>query len=452
MQQLKDSDIDILKKASTIGVINQFGRIKRHLADERWLDIGNVYKSDPIKRIELEIKEKGLKCPSQLADYIAVSSPTHLWDGWNYLGLALYSCICGYTANVKHLAYYAELRAAMSVLASQGIGVLNRKHFVVDESSMIHNLSERRGTHDVTWLCLEQWVYGDGSNYLLDRVFKIQYRSFADWLEELPHGGTQAPLGAEQLLLMGFDIQRMMEDRDARNEASYRPTGIVAAQTADPKADAQFVVEALRLLEPGGSSGTFETIDRYIFRRVVRRALETTIEGVTPEDEKFRRSVESMILAFDDNPTWQKDVKQFLTHESDSNEPRLLVEAENQKDHYDDNYHLQVISRAMLLLRVATGMVREMFIDSGVDLNMLKFWWHDAGCVQGFWGTPPESIDSSRLWSDLIPHLDDIDDWISGDDNSRQSLQSECADALIQLTGTARFALIGLASVNQRIG
>lgn len=445
MQQLSNSDINILKRASTIGVINQFDRIKRHLEDGQWLGIRNVYKSNPIKRIELAAKGKDLKYPLQLADYIAVSSPTHLWDGWNYLGLALYSCICGYTANVKHLAYYAELRAAMSVLASQGIGVFNRKHFVVDESSTIHDLSGKR-THDVTWLCLEQWVYGDGSDYLLDRVFQVQYRSFADWLEVLPHSGAQTPLGADQLLLMGFDIRRMMEDRDARNEASYRPTGIVAAQTADPKADAQFVVEALRLLEPGGSSGTFETIDRYIFRRVVKRALETKMEGTMPESEEFRRSVETMVLAFDDNPTWQKDIKQFLTHESDSKEPRLLVEAENLKDHYDDNYHLQVISRAMLLLRVATGMVREMLKDSGVDLDILKFWWHDAGRVQGFWETPPEAIDSSLLWADINHNLDKIDGWIDGDNNSRQSLQLECAEALTQLTGMARFALIGLAS------
>ena len=445
MQQLSSSDINILKKASTTGVINQFDRIKRHLTDGRWLGIRNVYKSNPIKRIELEVKGEKLKYPLQLADYIAVSSPTHLWDGWNYLGLALYSCICGYTANVKHLAYYAELRAAMSVLASQGIGIFRHKHFVVDESSMIHKLGDR-GTHNATWLYLKQWVNGDGSNYLLNRVFQIWSHSFANWLEVFPYGVARATLGAERLLLMGFDIQRMMEDRDARNEASYRPTGIVAAQTADPKADAQFVVEALRLLEPGGSSGTFETIDRYIFRRVVKRALETKIEDITPEDEEFRRSVETMVLAFDDNPTWQKDIKQFLTHESDSKEPQLLVEAENQKDHYDDNYHLQVISRAMLLLRVATGMVREMLKDSGVDLDVLKFWWHNAGRIQGFWNTPPQSIDSSQLWSDFIPYLDDIDDWISGDNNSRQSLQSECAEALVQLTGTARFALIGLAS------
>lgn len=443
--QLSNADIDILKEASNTGIINQFSRIKKYLINERWLGVGNVYKSNPIQRIKLEAEGKKAKYPLQLADYIAVSSPTHLWDGWNYLGSALYSCICGYTANAKHLAYYAELRAAMSILASQGIGIFSRRHFVVDESSMIHKLSDR-GTHDVTWLYLKQWVDGDGSNYLLDRIFKIRSRSFANWLEVFPYGSARAPLGSERLLLMGFDIRRMMEDRDARNEASYRPTGIVAAQIADPKADAQFVVEALRLLEPAGSSGNFETIDRYIFRRVIKRALETKTEDITPEDKEFRTSVASMVSAFGDNLTWQENIEEFLVCKSDSEEPRLLEEAENQKDYYDDNYHLQVISRATLLLRVATGMVREMLIGSGVDLNMLKFWWHDAGRVQGFWKTPPEFIDSSQLWSDLSLHLDDIDDWISGDNDSRESLQSECAEALIQLTGMARFALIGLAS------
>ena len=443
MQQLSSSDINILKKASTTGVINQFDRIKRHLTDGRWLGIRNVYRSNPIKRIELEVKGKKLKHPLQLADYIAVSSPTHLWDGWNYLGLALYSCICGYTANVKHLAYYAELRAAMSILASQGIGVFRDKHYVVDEGSMIHKLGDR-GTHNATWLYLKQWVNGDGSNYLLNRVFQIWSHSFANWLEVFPYGVARATLGAERLLLMGFDIQRMMEDRDARNEASYRPTGIVAMPFTDSKADAEFVVEALRLLEPGGSTGTFETIDGYIFRRVIERAFETTIEDGNPEE--FQRSVASMASAFTDNSTWRGNIQRFLTRESGSREPRLLVEAENLRDHYDKNYHLQVIGRAMLLLRVATGMVREMFNDSGIDLGVLKFWWHDAGRVQGFWNTPPESIDSSILWADINHNLDRIDGWIDGDNNSRQSLQLECAEALTQLTGMARFALIGLTS------
>ena len=431
-------------KASPIGIISQLSRIKPYLTNEQWLDTGNVYESDPVKRIEIEADKRKPENPLHLANYIAVSSPMHLWDGWNYLGLALYSCICGYISNAKHLAYYAELRAAMSVLASQGIGIFRNIHYAVDEHSMIHKLSTNSGTHNATWIYLKQWVEGDGSNYLLDRVFQIRSRSFADWLEVFPHGGARAPLGAERLLLMGFDIQRMKEDRDARNEASYRPTGIVAAQFSDPKADAEFVVGALRLLEPGGSTGSFETIDGYIFRRVIERAFETKVEDGTSGE--FRRSVASMVSAFDDNPTWQENIERFLTRESDNKEPRLLAEAENQKDHYDDNYHLQVISRALLLLRVATGMVREMLNDSGVDLNMLKFWWHDAGRVQGFWKTPPESIEGSQFWSDLGPYLDDIDDWISGSDDSRQSLQSECAEALIQLTGMAKFALIGLAS------
>lgn len=435
---LSNSDKNTLKAASSNGIINQLIGVKSHILENRWLDNNNVYRLDPVNRTDEENQES-----LQLADYIAVSSPTHLWDGWNYLGLALYSCICGYVANAKHLAYYAELRAAMSLLASQGIGIFRHKHYVVDESSAVHKLNAG-GTHRATWLCLEQWANGDGSKCLLDRVLKVRSRSFSDWLEAFPCVGAQAPLGTERLLLLGFDLQRMMEDRDARNEASYRPTGIVASHVVDPRTDAEFVVETIRLLEPAGSPGSFETIDRFIFRRIIERAFETTIEGGTPE--KFQKAVASMVAGFADSPIWQENIKQFLTRGSNSEEPRLLKEAENQGDHYGENYHLQVISRAMLLLRVATGIVREVLRDSDIDLNLLKFWWYNAGHMQGFWETPPESVDSSQLWSDFSPYLDDIDNWINSNNNSRQSLLTDCSGALAKVTEMARFALIGLAS------
>ena len=32
-----------------------------------------------------------------------------------------------------HLGYYAELRAVLAIVASEGIGIFDRLHFVIDE-------------------------------------------------------------------------------------------------------------------------------------------------------------------------------------------------------------------------------------------------------------------------------------------------------------------------------
>ncbi len=444
--QLSNSDIDILKEASTEGIVNQFSRIKAYNTNEQWLDIGNVYKSDPVTRINLEKDGEKTRKSLQLADYIAVSSPTHLWDGWNYLGLALYSYVCGYTANAKHLAYYAELRVAMSLLASQGVGIFNRCHFVVDKNSNVYELAHI-STHDATWLYLEQWADGGGSKYFLDRALRVQSYSFTDWLRAFPHGGALAPVGAERLLSMAFDLRCMKEDRKARNEASYRPTGIVVSEVRDLKADVEFVVESIRLLEPGGLLGTFE-MDKFILRQVIERAFDSGNEDIRSKVhglEKFRSSVVAMVANLMDNPDLQKNFREFFTRELDAEEPRLLREAEKRNNHNDEGYHFQVISRAILLLRVATSIVREMLKDSGVNLDSLEFWWRDIGRTQGFWKAPFESVDSFQLWDDFSSYLDDIDRWIDGDHCSRQSLLIDCAVPLTQITGLAKFALIGLA-------
>lgn len=436
---LDSSDQTILKNASSVGITKQFDRIKKYNKQGRWLELCNHYGLNPIARLNSENTKP--KFPRQLADYVAASSPLHLWDGWNYLGLALYSCMCGYTNNAIHLAYYAELRAAMSLLASQGIGIFNYRACVVDEDSKIHYLAKAGGTHQATWSYLQWWANREDTRLLLDRVLQIQSSPFVEWLDSLPQSGAWSPLGTEFLLSMGLDLKRMAEDRKARNEASYQPSGILATDSRNPMADIEFVVDSIRLLEPGGPSEAFTTIDKYIFRRIVHRAFETG----NGENRRFQKNIEYMVSKFIDDPILCREWRQFLTYESDHREPRLIEEAENQEDHHNSNYHLQLIGRAMLLLRVATGIVRKVFDDSDVDLNSLEFWWREAGSAQGFWNIPPDSISSSQLWDDLSSCLDDVTDWIN-ESNSRQSFLTDCAGSLVQITGMARFALIGLGS------
>ena len=54
-------------------------------------------------------------------EYVAASAPTHLIDGWSYLARAIDALLRGDAPAAVHLGYYAELRAAMSLLAGGGI-------------------------------------------------------------------------------------------------------------------------------------------------------------------------------------------------------------------------------------------------------------------------------------------------------------------------------------------
>jgi hypothetical protein len=57
----------------------------------------------------------------------------------------------------RHLAYYAELRAALSLLATQGIVVLTGLNFDVDARWRATSPVAAAPTHEMCWLLLEHW-------------------------------------------------------------------------------------------------------------------------------------------------------------------------------------------------------------------------------------------------------------------------------------------------------
>ncbi len=62
--------------------------------------------------------------PTQdIIEVIAVRGPLHAIDGWSYFSRSLSALLSGDPHAARHLAYYAELRASLSILASTGIGV-----------------------------------------------------------------------------------------------------------------------------------------------------------------------------------------------------------------------------------------------------------------------------------------------------------------------------------------
>jgi hypothetical protein len=92
--------------------------------------------------------------PSSLAEYFAVAAPTHCADGWGYLSRGFHSYLIGDPHSAWHFAYYAELRAAQSILSASGCGAFNSWNCCLDASGNIQILS-KHPTHVMVWLALE---------------------------------------------------------------------------------------------------------------------------------------------------------------------------------------------------------------------------------------------------------------------------------------------------------
>jgi hypothetical protein len=68
-----------------------------------------------------------------------------------------------------------------------------------------------------------------------------------------------------------------------------------------------------------------------------------------------------------------------------------------------------IISRAVLLLRVAAGSVADQLQSATFDNAALRFWWEAIGEARGLWGGGSAPEDLQDLWKDIEDTLTEID-------------------------------------------
>ncbi len=120
-----------VSRATPIRVAQEFARLPRNWPRERWLSANNRYAKNCIEKIRQDTAHGGQLRHGHLASYIAASSTIHCMDGWSYAARAVEAELSGDIDAARHLAYYAELRAAMSILAGAGVGVFHNQHFAL---------------------------------------------------------------------------------------------------------------------------------------------------------------------------------------------------------------------------------------------------------------------------------------------------------------------------------
>tara|TARA_B100000965_G_scaffold263886_1_gene222790 strand:- start:6367 stop:7716 length:1350 start_codon:yes stop_codon:yes gene_type:complete len=380
--------------------------LKPFLKRSMWIGTTNRYVNDVIARLR-ESEPNSATHKRNLAQYIAASTCLHANDGWSYLGRAFACLIAGDAHRALHLGYYAELRAAMSLLAGNGIGVFNNKHFVVPSPNTTSRLRTGLSTHVVSWLALQHWSELQDSGALFASIVRPFGFALSDWFE--PRGGISAlaPQAKSWFLQWGMDLQFVTRDRDARNESSYRPDGIPSTWTTPPNDALALMRDIWNLLEPSSASA-FEKIDQHM----LRLAIEGHFQGITgkppkPTEPAFVAMVDSLINAINVPPSAAERLREFLLRQEIPEDPLLFnYSATLPGNSYVDAF--SVISRAVLLLRMATGAAHDLLLKVGIGSELLEFWWQKVGEARGLWeyGSPPSSL--SDLWADIEMSLDDV--------------------------------------------
>jgi hypothetical protein len=378
-----------------------------------------------------------------LAQYIAASAVLHANDAWSYLSRSIQCLLAGDPHRALHLGYYAELRASMSLLAAAGIGIFDRKHFVVVAPNSTAKLESAAGTHAMAWNALEFWAQLPASGPLFANLVRPDARTLTDWFH--PYGGSNA-LEAQArawFLQWGMDLSALSKDQSARNESSYRPDGIPDNWALCSSTTIKFVQELWAALQPTPGS-MFQEIDRHILRLALERHYRSVSgKDASSTDPAFITMVNRVTTAQGFAPTTEARWKNFLLRALIPNDLSIFTYSALKLGNSTTD-HLAVLSRGLLLLRMASGSANSLIHQAGFHPTNLSFWWDAIGQARGLWpqNQPPAIL--ADLWTDIEDTLDQVEASIAADPALVQSfdaLRQNLAEHLHMLSSQERVGL-----------
>jgi hypothetical protein len=395
--------IDALSRATTERTTES---LKPFLKQSLWISKTNYFATDIVDRLK-SAKPATPEQQRDLAQYIAASTALHANDGWSYLGRAVACLMAGDTHRGLHFAYYAELRAAMSLLGSAGIGIFDHEHYIVPTVSAAAKLQSGKGTHFLAWNVLEYWSQLPDSGALFAKLVRPEGRTLEEWFQPLGGSAALAPQAHAWFMQWGMDLNLAAKDQRARNSSSYRPDGIPQVWNVPAQDALEFVRDMWAALEPSSSS-SFDLIDRHILRLALERHWYS-LKGkpAAGKDSAFQKFVKDTVTAQGFERSTEDRLTSFLLRKIAAEDPAIFAySAAKPVNAGIDPF--AVLSRAVLLLRTATGSAYDLFAHGGIDSAALSFWWTKIGEARGLWqpGSPPAAL--SDLWADIEDALQEV--------------------------------------------
>ena len=385
---------DLVKAASSTAIEDTLRRMRpRFRRWDRWLTERHPY-TNVVTALESNTSTID---GSKLAEYIAASIPLHVADGWTFLARAFESIRAGDRNTAVHLAYYAELRAAMSLLASEGVGVFNRQHVAVGQT-YISTVLANRGTHRAAWDLLESWADDTSRVATLLTAIKVESRTIDEWFDEIGIAQSVQHLVARRWLrTWSIDLTYFPEDQALRNQTSYRPSRI-SPKAMNPIDPATEVIDPLLrtwdALEPSPDSG-----GAAIDRALLFRALSLGRNQPTSSTQTWERFIDQL-----------KEVasQSLLTQLKDPaiDEYYVLEWADNRSKPPPTQ---AVLARATLLLRIANGICAQRLAAAHVSKQDLRFWWSRFGEDGGLWSDHADLDSFADLWLEVSDARDDVE-------------------------------------------
>lgn len=140
--------------------------------------------------------------------------------------------------------------------------------------------------------------------------------------------------------------------------------------------------------------------------------------------DDFKKKIEDFLDVYFSG-TYKKDhILDYFTNDHTSSFFTMAEKSyNNAKDAIKDpENHLQIIARASLLLRLATGSSKKLISDAGRNFDDIHFWWNKIATNAGIW-------DNSTAYTSST--LNDL--WLDIDDYVLQELDGKKCDNTVSL-------------------
>jgi hypothetical protein len=394
-----------IANTSNTYVEQSFEKIVKHqIPKQRLIGPRNFYLKDTAKLVD-KATLADLRS-TDMGQYMASSSIVHCYDGWNYLARACESLVNGDFPSAIHFTYYSELRSVMSLMAFEGFGIFNKRHVWFDSTGTPAFYNS--GTHVVAHECISEWAKLASKKDFLFGIIRTRNRTLSDWIVATGYTAksSYANLIAKDWLDKWSVDLKLEQDRVLRNEMSYRPQfeiNRIAIKDAVSN-----LIKIWRGLEPNGMH-PFNELDLHL----CRIAIEQTFlrwKSRKPQGTEFRTFVTKMFSTVGE-PTDQALFEFFLRSQNSNKDDHFIIQ-EAKKDLKDNRVNITnpfpMFSRAILMLRLATGASNRLIKQSTMAPGKLDYWWLGICKNIGIIDSAPEG-DSSELFGDVSESINSID-------------------------------------------